>query len=146
MSQNFCLHTNLKKSPLITPCLQHPSEFRKSHLARLDFQSFLLNYIFIGNSQVLFCSSKLLLLASVNIMGPICANFHFFPLIKISIFAVFGHFLNFFCPLLDMLQKNTVVKIHWQPISRTMVYLPFPRFQKMRQGFLCFFGHFHLWD
>ena len=98
MSQNFCLHTNLKKSPLTTPCLQHPSEFRKSHLARLDFQSFLLNYIFIGNSQVLFCSSKLLLLASVNIMGPIWANFHFFPLSKfqyLPFLAIFEFFLPF---------------------------------------------------
>ena len=76
-----------------------------------------------------------------------------------SFLTIFGHFWHFFLLFQACYRKNTVVKIHWQPISRTIVYLTFPRFQKMTKlrAFLCFlaifgfFGrkknqlNFHLW-
>ena len=61
-----------------------------------------------------------------------------------SFLTIFGHFWHFFLLFQACYRKNTVVKIHWQPISRTMVYLTFPRFQKMTKlrAFLCFLAIF----
>ena len=37
-----------------------------------------------------------------------------------SFLTIFGHFWHFFLLFQACYRKNTVVKIHWQPISRTM--------------------------
>ena len=46
-----------------------------------------------------------------------------------SFLTIFGHFWHFFLLFQACYRKNTVVKIHWQPISRTMV--PFTLLQQM---------------